>query len=50
MVKAEEDDKVVGAVEKRNDKKWVEIVTLVPSRTKRLSMDRWHKVLETSAC
>jgi hypothetical protein len=44
----EEDDKLVSAVGKHNGKNWVEIAALVPSRTKRQCMDRWHKVLETS--
>jgi hypothetical protein len=45
----EEDDKLVSAVEKHNGKNWVEIAALVPGRTKRQCMDRWHKVLDTSA-
>jgi hypothetical protein len=39
----EEDDKLVSAVEKHNGKNWAEIAALVPSRTKRQCMDRWHK-------
>jgi hypothetical protein len=46
----EEDDKLVGAVEKHNGKNWDAIATLVPSRTKRQCMDRWHKVLDSSGC
>jgi hypothetical protein len=39
----EEDDQLVGAAEKHNGKNWDAIATLVPSRTKRQCMDRWHK-------
>jgi hypothetical protein len=39
----EEDDQLLGAVEKHNGKNWDAISTLVPSRTKRQCMDRWHK-------
>jgi hypothetical protein len=46
----EEDDKLVGAVEKHNGKNWDAIAALVPSRTKRQCMDRWHKVLDSSGC
>jgi hypothetical protein len=45
----EEDRKLISAVEKHNGKNWVEIAALVPGRTKRQCMDRWHKVLDTSA-
>ena len=47
---AEEDDKLVAAVQKYNGKNWDAIAALVPSRTKRQCMDRWHKVLNTSVC
>jgi hypothetical protein len=46
---AEEDKKLVSAVEKHNGKNWVEIAALVPGRTKRQCIDRWHKFLDTSA-
>jgi hypothetical protein len=46
----EEDDKLVVAVEKYKGKNWDEVAKLVPSRTKRQCMDRWHKVLDTSIC
>jgi hypothetical protein len=46
----EEDVKLVDAVAKHNGKNWDEIAMLVPSRTKRQCMDRWHKVLDTSVC
>jgi hypothetical protein len=42
----EEDVKLVSAVEKHNGKNWAAIAALVPGRTKRQCMDRWHKVLE----
>jgi hypothetical protein len=45
----EEDKTLVSAVEKHNGKNWVEIAALVPGRTKRQCMDRWHKFLDTSA-
>jgi hypothetical protein len=45
----EEDRKLMSAVEKHNGKNWVEIAALVPGRTKRQCMDRWHKFLDTSA-
>ncbi len=46
----DEDNKLVSTVGKHNGKNWIEIAALVPSRTKRQCMDRWHKVLETSVC
>jgi hypothetical protein len=45
----EEDTKLVSAVEKQNGKNWIEIAALVPGRTKRQCMDRWHKLSDTSA-
>jgi hypothetical protein len=39
----EEDGKLVGAVQKYNGENWDAIAALVPSRTKRQCMDRWHK-------
>jgi hypothetical protein len=45
----EEDKTLVSAVKKHNGKNWVEIAELVPGRTKRQCMDRWHKFLDTSA-
>jgi hypothetical protein len=39
----EEDDKLVAAAVKYKGKNWDSIAALVPSRTKRQCMDRWHK-------
>jgi hypothetical protein len=39
----EEDEKLVAAVQKYEGKNWDAIAELVPSRTKRQCMDRWHK-------
>ncbi len=44
----EEDDKLVAGVQKYNGKNWDATAALVPSRTKRQCMDRWHKVLAPS--
>jgi hypothetical protein len=47
----EEDDKLVAAAEKYKGKNWDSIAALVPSRTKRQCMDRWHKCKSgISAC
>jgi hypothetical protein len=48
---AEEDDRLVAAAEKYKGKNWDSIAALVPSRTKRQCMDRWHKCKSwTTAC
>jgi hypothetical protein len=39
----EEDEQLVAAVQKYEGKNWDGIAELVPSRTKRQCMDRWHK-------
>jgi hypothetical protein len=39
----EEDDKLMAAVKKYDGKSWDSIAALVPSRTKRQCMDKWHK-------
>jgi hypothetical protein len=44
----EEDDELVAGVQKYNGKNWDATAALVPSRTKRQCMDRWHKVLAPS--
>jgi hypothetical protein len=47
----EEDKNLVAAVQKYNGKNWDAIAELVPSRTKRQCMDRWHKCKSgTAAC
>jgi hypothetical protein len=46
----EEDERLMAAVQKHNGKNWDTIAALVPSRTKRQCMDRWHKVLVISVC
>jgi hypothetical protein len=45
----EEDDKLKDATEKHNGKNWAAIAALVPGRTKKQCLHRWHSVLDSKS-